>query len=123
MRKPKMNMVRGKTGKVLRHLGIPEHLSGYTYLMDGVVLTVGDPTMIRKMTTALYPALAAKYGVTPATSERAMRYAIERAWLRSDPDVLNSFFGNTISPDKGKPSNSEFIARVSDAVRQEVISC
>ena len=121
MKEPKMRKVRGKTGKVLRHLGIPEHLSGYTYLMDSVVLTVGDPAMTRKMTTALYPALAAKYGITPATSERAMRYAIEQAWLRCDPDVLNSFFGNTISPDKGKPSNSEFIARVSDAVCQEVI--
>ena len=122
MRELKMNMVRGKTGKVLRQLGIPEHLMGYTYLMDGVVLAVRDPSIVRKMTTALYPAIAAKYGITPAASERAMRYAMERAWLRCDPDVLNSFFGNTISPDKGKPSNSEFIARVSDAVRQEVIS-
>ena len=122
MKEPKLSMVRGKTVKVLRQLGIPENLTGHTYLMDAVVLVTAEPSMIRKMTKVLYPTVAAKHGTTPAASERAMRHAIEQAWLRCDPDVQTSFFGNSISPDKGKPSNSEFIASVSDAVRQEVMS-
>jgi two-component system response regulator (stage 0 sporulation protein A) len=42
---------------------------------------------------------------------------VEVTWTRGDVDVLNRYFGNTISPDKGKPTNGEFIARLSNIVR------
>ena len=122
MRKDELQRLRGKTGRVLRELGVPEHLNGYTYLLEAVELAASDPPILRKMTRALYPAVAEKYSTTPAASERAIRLAIETAWLRCDPDVQRCYFGNTINPRKGKPSNSEFITRVLHAVHQEVVS-
>lgn len=105
---------------VLRELGVPAHLKGHAYLAEAVILTLHHPDYLHHMMEQLYPAVARKYHTTPACAERAMRHAVETAWLRADPDTLTCFFGNTISPRKGKPVNGEFIAQVSGFLRQEV---
>lgn len=102
----------------LRELGVPEHLIGYNYLLSAVELVARDPTLLRRMMSGLYPAVASIHDSTPQRTERAIRHAIETACVRCDPNVLTAYFGNTISPDKGKPVNSEFIARICNAVRQ-----
>ena len=43
-----------------------------------------------------------------------IRHAIEVAWDRGDLEVLQKFFGYTVSNIKGKPTNSEFIAMIAD---------
>ena len=114
--------LRRRVSKILRDLGVPEHLSGYSYLLEAVMMTIRDRTCLRKMTTSVYPHIGQKHQVSTASVERAMRHAVETGCIRCDPDVLFGYFGNTIDPDKGKPTNSEFIARVADAVYQEVLS-
>lgn len=49
--------------------------------------------------------------------ERAIRHAIEVAWSRGQVETINKLFGYTIHNDKGKPTNSEFIAMVADKLR------
>jgi len=51
--------------------------------------------------------------------ERAIRHAIEVAWDRGDLEVLQKYFGYTVSNTKGKPTNSEFIAMISDRISLE----
>ena len=103
--------------RVLRELGVPEHLIGYEFLVDAVMLTVDKPDYLRHVTGALYPAVAKKHNCTDKQVERAMRHAIETAWNRCALEDIARYFGNTISPSRGKPVNSEFIARVANAVR------
>ena len=38
------------------------------------------------------------------------------AWDRGDIEVLQKFFGYTVSYIKGKPTNSEFIAMIADSL-------
>ena len=104
--------------QILRELGVPEHLTGYQYLVEAVELVVREPAYLRRITKGLYPDVAKKYHSTPTKTERAIRHAIETAWTRCDLDTLSDYFGNTICPIRGKPINSEFIARVANAVRQ-----
>ena len=61
--------------------------------------------------------IAKKYNTTSSRVERAIRHAIEVAWDRGDIEVLQSFFGYTVSNVKGKPTNSEFIALIADRIR------
>jgi two-component system response regulator (stage 0 sporulation protein A) len=70
--------------------------------------------MINAVTKVLYPEVARKFGTTPSRVERAIRHAIEVAWDRGDVEVLQKFFGYTVSGLKGKPTNSEFIAMIAD---------
>ena len=49
----------------------------------------------------------------------AIRHAIEVAWSRGKMDTIDELFGYTVSNGKGKPTNSEFIALISDRIRLE----
>ncbi|MBQ1433686.1 MAG: sporulation initiation factor Spo0A C-terminal domain-containing protein, partial [Ruminococcus sp.] len=75
-----------------------------------------DKEMLESVTKLLYPAVAKKFSTTPSRVERAIRHAIEIAWDRGDIDTLNGFFGYTINTGKGKPTNSEFIALMTDKI-------
>ena len=99
---------------VLHEIGVPAHIKGYKYVREAIVLNVQDPEMINGVTKILYPTVAKKFGTTPSRVERAIRHAIEVAWDRGDVEVLQKYFGYTVSGIKGKPTNSEFIAMIAD---------
>ena len=80
-------------------------------------MSIENPEIINAVTKQLYPAVAKKYETTSSRVERAIRHAIEVAWDRGDVDTLNSYFGYTIHNLRGKPTNSEFIAMISDKIR------
>lgn len=102
---------------ILHELGVPAHIKGYRYLKTSILLSVDSPEMISSVTRLLYPTVAKKYDTTSSRVERAIRHAIEVAWDRGDIDILNSYFGYTIQITRGKPTNSEFIAMISDKLR------
>ena len=105
---------------IMLSLGVPAHISGYRYLRNAIVLSVGNMDLISAMTKQLYPAVAEKYGSTPSRVERSIRHAVEMAWDRGDIDTLQKFFGSTVSRSRGKPTNSEFIAMIADHVTMEM---
>ena len=106
--------------QILLELGSPEHLLGHPYVVQAVLLVVHDQMYINNITFGLYPQLAARFDTTAARVERAIRHLIEVTWTRGDVDVLMRYFGNTVSPDKGKPTNGEFIARMANVVKQRL---
>ena len=103
--------------KIIHQIGVPAHIKGYQYLRTAILLTVRDSEMINSVTKILYPSVAKKYQTTTSRVERAIRHAIEVAWDRGDVDTLNSYFGYTIQNNRGKPTNSEFIAMIADNLR------
>ncbi len=105
---------------IIHQIGIPAHIKGYHFLRYAIMLSVENTEMINCITKLLYPSVAAKFKTTPSRVERAIRHAIELAWDRGDVDVLNSYFGYTIRNSKGKPTNSEFIALISDKLRLQM---
>lgn len=102
---------------ILRHIGVPAHIKGYQYLRKSIELCVYDPEMLEAVTKILYPTVAKAFGTTSSRVERAIRHAIEVAWDRGDVEILSSYFGYTIQSNRGKPTNSEFIAMISDRIR------
>jgi len=105
--------------QLLHRLGVPAHLNGYAYLREAVLLCTADASFCRAITKRLYPAIAARFGTTSARVERAMRGAIETAWERGDIEVLEAYFGSTVDAAKGKPTNGEFLAMLSERLRME----
>ena len=106
--------------QLLVELGAPEHLLGHPYVVQAVLLVVHDRMYINNITRDLYPQLAARFDTTAARVERAIRHLIEVTWNRGDVEVLSRYFGNTVSPEKGKPTNGEFVARLANIVRQQM---
>lgn len=105
---------------VIHEIGVPAHIKGYQYLRDAIIRTVNDMEMINAVTKALYPQVAKKFNTTASRVERAIRHAIEVAWDRGDLEVLQKYFGYTVSNIKGKPTNSEFIALISDRLQLQL---
>lgn len=103
--------------EIMHQIGVPAHIKGYQYLREAIVLSINDREMMSSVTKVLYPTVAKMYSTTSSRVERAIRHAIEVAWDRGDVDVLSSYFGYTIQNTRGKPTNSEFIAMISDKLR------
>lgn len=106
--------------EILHQIGVPAHIKGYQYLRDSIIMSVEKPDIINAVTKRLYPSVAKRFDTTSSRVERAIRHAIEVAWDRGDVDVLNSYFGYTIHNGRGKPTNSEFIAMISDKLRLQL---
>lgn len=103
--------------EILHQIGIPAHIKGYLYLRDAILMVVEDIDLLGSVTKILYPAIAERFNTTPSRVERAVRHAIEVAWSRNNIDIIKKFFGYTIRTEKGKPTNSEFIAMMADRMR------
>lgn len=104
---------------MIHEIGVPAHIKGYQYLRDSILLAVEDMDILNSITKQLYPTIAQKHGTTPSRVERAIRHAIEVAWGRGKMDTINELFGYTVHAEKGKPTNSEFIALIADKIRLE----
>ena len=96
---------------------MPANISGYQYLREAILITTADPSVLNKaVTKILYPEIARRYGTTALRVERCIRSAIETAWDRASPETLPKYFGCTVSSQRGKPSNAEFIALLADCL-------
>ena len=109
--------IEAQVTQIIHQIGVPAHIKGYQYLRTAILLTVKDSDIINSVTKVLYPSVAKKYSTTTSRVERAIRHAIEVACDRGDVDTLNSYFGYTIQNNRGKPTNSEFIAMIADNLR------
>lgn len=111
------NDLETKVTAILHNMGVPAHIKGYVFLRQSIIMAIEEPEVIGLVTKRLYPDIAKMNNTTASRVERAIRHAIEVAWDRGNVDVLNDYFGYTINNMRGKPTNSEFIAMISDKVR------
>ncbi len=114
---PDSHNIESQVTKIIHQIGVPAHIKGYQYLRTAILMTIEDNEIIDSVTKILYPSVAKKYATTTSRVERAIRHAIEVAWDRGDIDTLNSYFGYTVQNNRGKPTNSEFIAMIADNLR------
>ena len=104
---------------MLHEIGVPAHIRGYAYMRDAIKMVINNPDLLGGITKELYPSIADKYNTTPSRVERAIRHGIEVAWSRGRVETLDMIFGYTIDQNKGKPTNSEFIAMVADKIKMQ----
>lgn len=102
---------------IIHEIGVPAHIKGYMYLREAITMVVNDMELLSAVTKELYPSIAKKYNTTASRVERAIRHAIEVAWGRGQVEAINRLFGYTVHNEKGKPTNSEFIAIIADKLR------
>ena len=107
------------TSTLLKKAGIPSHIKGYEYLGEAIEMVAKDRNNVYAITKTLYPSIAKKFKATPSQVERAIRFAVEQSFSNLDPDLMYELFGNAISYYKGKATNAQFIATLSDLIIQE----
>ncbi|MDD3243422.1 MAG: sporulation transcription factor Spo0A [Eubacteriales bacterium] len=108
----------GSVAQALHAMGMPPHIKGYRYFQTAIAMVLKEGGVVRGM-GRIYEAVAQEYDTTPNRAERMMRHAVECAWDRSSAKCIEEYFGYTVDADKGKPSNSEFIAMLADRILLE----
>lgn len=107
-----------KISAILKQLGILPNLLGYHYLREAISMMLKDNSLISMgVTKILYPEVGNKFNATGSQVERAIRHAVERVFLYGDLNLIESIFGSGCSPTRGKATNSEFIACVSEYIK------
>ena len=111
------NDLKAQITAILRRVGVPAHIKGYALLRFAITTVTKNPEAIGLVTKVLYPVVAKEFETTPVRVERAIRHAIEVAWNRGNIEEQQALFGYTVQSNRGKPTNSEFIALVADTLR------
>lgn len=106
--------------RIMLDMGVPAHLKGYHYLREAILLSEQDMEIVCSVTKLLYPAIAKRFHTTDQKVERAIRNAIEVSWSRGNLDTFEELFGYSADSGKGRPTNSEYIARIADKIRLDV---
>ena len=102
------------TAQLLHEIGVPASLTGYLYLQKAIITVYLDHDKINAITKELYPDIAKAFHTKANRVERAMRHAIEKAWMQGNAEFQDKVFGYTISTKTGKPTNGEFIAMLAE---------
>lgn len=114
-------LFRWKVITKLKEVGVPAGLSGHECLSVALVKSLQDPTILKGVTKRLYKEVALETNSTASRVERVMRSSIETAFNRCSYEILNREFGSCINPDKGKPTNVEFISALSKNIAMEIL--
>lgn len=108
--------------QLLDALGMPRSLRGYTAIAYGAALLSALPAPFPHTQHWLYPLLSQAQQCTPAAIERRIRCAIESTWLHGSLQSQSALFGLSISPERGKPTNSELLCRLAICICDQLYS-
>lgn len=117
----KTELLERRVTEILNHIGLKTNVKGFNYNREAIIQCVNNPELINSITKRLYPNIAQKYETVPSRVERAIRHAIETAFLSGNLEYINKIFGHSISDKKVKPTNSEFISKIVDMIRHNMI--
>lgn len=102
--------------KTLDQIGVKHSLKGYGYIISAVEKCLENRSKLINVIKGLYTEIAEENSDTVWRVERSIRHAIEVTWTNGNTNAINKIFGYTVSVEKGKPTNSEFIALITDFV-------
>lgn len=99
---------------MLLTLGIRTKLKGYNNLREAIPLMAKDPGL--SLTKELYPAVGKLCNSSGQQVERAIRSAINSAWIQRDDQVWRMYFQPGKNGRVPRPTNGAFISRLADCL-------
>jgi len=99
----------------LHEMGMPVHVKGYRYFRTAIAHVLSNGGDLGRM-GKLYALVSQTYNTTPSRAERMMRHAIESTWDHGSIEKIERYFGYTVNAERGRPSNSQFIAMMADRI-------
>ncbi len=104
--------LRGATLVALMELGVPTKAIGFEYLKRAILLQYEDPT--RALAKDIYLEIALRCKLNSEEQvDQAIRDAIRITWEKGSKKAWNWYFSYDGQGPRRKPTNSEFISRIS----------
>lgn len=98
-------------------MGFEAKLRGFGCLVEAVLVKMQDPS--QQITKELYPAVVHICGGNSQQVERAIRSAIEKAWIHGDGAVWRQCFQPDGQGKLRKPSNGTFISSLATRIKMD----
>ncbi|MGN0777828.1 MAG: sporulation initiation factor Spo0A C-terminal domain-containing protein [Aristaeellaceae bacterium] len=99
---------------LLHAMTMPERLKAWRFLPDMAAMMTVHPSLMEDLQGRLYALTARRHGMSASAVERSLRLAIESTWSGASLNALERFFGHSVDPERGKPTNREFLYRVQE---------
>lgn len=99
-----------RAGELLDQVGMKSALKGYHYLSWAAALAHENEARLDAVEKWIYRPIAEEFDTTAQNVERLIRHAVERTMDGGKADAVYRFFGNTIDPARGKPTNAQCIS-------------
>ena len=109
----------GKVGDLLRKLGIPVNSKGYKLLKISIIKQIEDNNELTSITKSLYPTVSQETNIKVKSIESGIRYAIQKAYKRGNESLYQDIFGYSKTTCSKQPTNTEFIACVTEIITKE----
>lgn len=106
--------------RLLQEIGMPAHMKGYHCLVPALAWLSAFPAPAQPVRQGIYQQLAAHLCISSAAVERRIRSAIEHTWLSGNLTAQSTLFGLSVSAERGKPTNAEFLFTLSEHLRQRL---
>ena len=107
-----------RTERLLDALGVPEH-AGRKCLKFAALICAADVGARHALGKRVYPLAGELCHLTAAQAERAMRFAIGRAWQSDKFENQYRIFADTVDAARGQPTCGEMISRLADILQSE----
>jgi len=111
---------RAEAARLLEEMGLPGHLKGFICLAWLTAAVTANGLLLEGVTRGLYPLGAKALAMSPAGVEKCARRAVEHIWSHGDLGVLEKYFGQSVDPERGKPTNREFLAMAREHILQKM---
>lgn len=95
-------------------LGVPPGMGAQAFLPRMLALCTVHPPLMEDLKGRLYPLCGAECGLSAAAVERRLRLCVESCWTKAELRALERFFGHSVDPERGKPTNREFLFRLQE---------
>lgn len=102
---------------LLEKMGMKSSLRGFSYLSWAGALAYDDESRLYAIGEKLYKPIAEYCGTTVQSVERLIRHAVECTLDSVGAYNVYGFFGNTIDPTRGKPTNAQMIGMLVQRMR------
>lgn len=98
-------------------LRLKKNLKGRTYLAWMLGRLIPCPSADEHLFGTLYADCAKQFGVSAASVERCVRIAVENIFTQGNLQSIEQFFGATVDPERGKPTNRAFVLQAAEMLR------
>lgn len=106
--------------RFLNDLAFKKRMKGRAYAawLLGMIVpsTTGDQLPLRD----LYVSCAQAFATTPGAVERCLRVAVESVFTQGSMRGIERFFGATVDPERGKPTNRAFLLQAAQQLRMQL---
>ena len=112
LKKARENDIELRVRGLLKEMGMPVNLNGYHYMVKLICLCYEESDIYKIKITGKYGNIAKQYGKEYHAIERALRYAIEKAFLNQNNELMEIIFGYSIPVNTGIPTVRQFVYAV-----------